>query len=145
MPDRPGQRASDASDSVSGSETPQGELSIRTVAMPADANPSGDIFGGWLLSQMDVAGGIIAHRIAVGRTATVAVDAMKFHLPVFVGDVLCCYAAVARIGRTSIAVKVEAWAERRNSTLRVKVTEGVFTYVAIDEQRRPRPVPTPAV
>jgi acyl-CoA thioesterase YciA len=145
MPDRPSQRASDDRDSVSGSEMPQGELSIRTVAMPADANPSGDIFGGWLLSQMDVAGGIIAHRIAVGRTATVAVDAMKFHLPVFVGDVLCCYAAVARIGRTSIAVKVEAWAERRNSTLRVKVTEGVFTYVAIDEQRRPRPVPTQAV
>lgn len=145
MPDRPAHRASDDRDSGSGSETPQGELSIRTVAMPADANPSGDIFGGWLLSQMDVAGGIIAHRIAVGRTATVAVDAMKFHLPVFVGDVLCCYAAVARIGRTSIAVKVEAWAERRNSTLRVKVTEGVFTYVAIDEQRRPRPVPTQAV
>lgn len=122
-------------------ETPHGELSIRTVAMPADANPSGDIFGGWLLAQMDVAGGIIAHRIAHGRAATVAVDAMKFHLPVFVGDILCCYAAVARIGRTSIAVKVEAWAERRDSTVRVKVTEGVFTYVAIDEHRRPRPVP----
>jgi acyl-CoA thioesterase YciA len=144
MPDRPGQRASDDRDSGGAQETPQGELSIRTVAMPADANPSGDIFGGWLLAQMDVAGGIIAHRIAVGRTVTVAVDAMKFHLPVFVGDILGCYAAVARVGRTSIAVKVEAWAERRNSTQRVKVTEGVFTYVAIDEQRRPRPVPTQA-
>ncbi len=144
MPDRPGQRANDEGATRSPAETPQGELSIRTVAMPADANPSGDIFGGWLLSQMDVAGGIIAHRIALGRTATVAVDAMKFHLPVFVGDVLECYAAVARIGRTSIAVKVEAWAERRNSTFRVKVTEGVFTYVAIDDQRRPRPVPTQA-
>lgn len=141
MPDRPGQRAS----GEGSAETPHGELSIRTVAMPADANPSGDIFGGWLLSQMDVAGGIIAHRIALGRTATVAVDAMKFHLPVFIGDILCCYAAVARVGRTSIAVKVEAWAERRNSTLRVKVTEGVFTYVAIDEQRRPRPLPTQSV
>lgn len=117
---------------------PQGELSIRTVAMPADANPSGDIFGGWLLSQMDVAGGIIAHRIAQGRTVTVAVDAMKFHLPVFVGDILCCYAAVARVGTTSIAVKVEAWAERRDSIVKVKVTEGVFTYVAIDENRKPR-------
>ena len=137
MPDRPSPSATrDASD-----ETPHGELSIRTVAMPADANPAGDIFGGWLLSQMDVAGGIIAHRIALGRTATVAVDAMKFHLPVFVGDILCCYAAVARIGRTSIAVRVEAWAERRNSTVRVKVTEGTFTYVAIDEQRKPRPLP----
>ncbi len=120
---------------------PQGELSIRTVAMPADTNPGGDIFGGWLLSQMDVAGGIIAHRLAQGRTATVAVDAMKFHLPVFVGDVLCCYAHVLRIGTSSIAVKIEAWAERRNSTVRVKVTEGVFTYVALDADRRPRPLP----
>jgi len=119
---------------------PKGELSIRTVAMPADANPSGDIFGGWLLSQMDVAGGINAHRLAQGRAATVAVDAMKFHQPVFVGDVLCCYAEVVRVGRTSIAVKVEAWAERRNSTVRVKVTEGVYTYVAIDAERKPRPV-----
>ncbi len=121
-------------------KTPDGELSIRTVAMPADTNPGGDIFGGWLLSQMDVAGGIIAHRHAKGRAATVAVDAMKFHEPVFVGDVLCCYAKVVRLGTSSIAVKIEAWAERRNSTLRVKVTEGVFTYVAIDEQRKPRPV-----
>ena len=137
MPDQSSRSAQDAASA----DAPQGELSIRTVAMPADANPSGDIFGGWLLSQMDVAGGIIAHRMALGRAATVAIDAMKFHLPVFVGDVLECYAAVARIGRTSIAVKVEAWAERRNSTVRVKVTEGVFTYVAIDEQRRPRPLP----
>jgi acyl-CoA thioesterase YciA len=119
---------------------PEGELSIRTVAMPADTNPGGDIFGGWLLSQMDVAGGIIAHRVAQGRTATVAVDAMKFHLPVHVGDVLCCYARVARLGTTSIAVRVEAWAERRNSTLKVKVTDGTFTYVALDENRRPRPI-----
>jgi acyl-CoA thioesterase YciA len=139
MPDRPGQHAIDEA----AADTPHGELSIRTVAMPADANPSGDIFGGWLLSQMDVAGGIIAHRIAQGRAATVAVDAMKFHLPVFVGDVLCCYAAVHRIGRTSIAVRVEAWAERRNSSVRVKVTEGVFTYVAIDEHRKPRVVARP--
>lgn len=127
--------------SFSEETTPHGELSIRTVAMPADTNPGGDIFGGWLLSQMDVAGGIIAHRQAKGRAATVAVDAMKFHEPVFVGDVLSCYGKIVRIGRSSIAVRVEAWAERRNSTLRVKVTEGVFTYVAIDEQRKPRPVP----
>lgn len=137
MPDRP---SPTVQDDATG-ETPHGELSIRTVAMPADANPSGDIFGGWLLAQMDVAGGIISHRIALGRTATVAVDAMKFHLPVLVGDILCCYAAVSRIGRTSIAVRVEAWAERRNSTVRVKVTEGTFTYVAIDDQRKPRPLP----
>jgi acyl-CoA thioesterase YciA len=135
MPDRTEQQP------TTESATPHGELAIRTVAMPADANPSGDIFGGWLLSQMDVAGGILAHRVAQGRTATVAVDAMKFHRPVFIGDVLCCYAAVARIGTTSIAVKVEAWAERRESTVKVKVTEGIFTYVAIDAERRPRPVP----
>ncbi|MGE0566056.1 MAG: acyl-CoA thioesterase [Alphaproteobacteria bacterium] len=121
---------------------PRGELSIRTVAMPADANPFGDIFGGWLLSQMDIAGGIIAGRRAHGRTATVAVEAMKFHLPVFVGDILACYAYVTRVGTTSIAVKVEAWAERRDSTELVKVTEGVFTYVAMGPNRRPRPVPT---
>lgn len=120
--------------------TPEGELSIRTVAMPADANPAGDIFGGWLLAQMDIAGGILAHRLAQGRAATVAVDAMKFHQPVFVGDVLCCYARIVRVGTSSIAVKVEAWAERRNSTIRVKVTEGVYTYVAIDANRKPRPV-----
>lgn len=122
---------------------PEGDLSTRTVAMPADTNPSGDIFGGWLLSQMDIAGGIIANRRAGGRTATVAVDAMKFHLPVFMGDVLCCYGEILRVGSTSIAVKVEAWAERRNSTERVKVTEGVYTYVAIDENRRPRPIERP--
>jgi acyl-CoA thioesterase YciA len=139
MPDRSHPARDEAN-----TETPRGELSIRTVAMPADANPAGDIFGGWLLSQMDVAGGIIAQRIALGRTATVAVDAMTFHQPVFVGDILSCYAAVSRIGRTSIAVRVEAWAERRNSTVRVKVTEGTFTYVAIDEHRRPRVVPRPA-
>ena len=122
-------------------ETPQGELSIRTIAMPADTNPAGDIFGGWLLSQMDIAGGAVANRRARGRTATVAVDGMKFHLPVFVGDILCCYAEIVRIGRTSIAVRVEAWAERRNSDEHVKVTEGTYTYVAIDAERNPRTVP----
>ena len=132
--------AADSGGNAVSNVQPQGELSTRTVAMPADTNPSGDIFGGWLLSQMDIAGGIIANRHAGGRMATVAVDAMKFHLPVFVGDVLCCYGEIARIGTTSIGVRVEAWAERRHSTERVKVTEGVYTYVAIDENRRPRPL-----
>ena len=91
---------------------PAGELSTRNVAMPADTNPAGDIFGGWLLAQMDIAGGIVANRRAGGRTATVAVDAMKFHLPVFVGDILCCYAEIVRVGTSSIAVKIEAWAEK---------------------------------
>ncbi|MDJ0949552.1 MAG: acyl-CoA thioesterase [Alphaproteobacteria bacterium] len=119
---------------------PRGELSIRTLAMPADTNPAGDIFGGWLLSQMDIAGGLVASGRAGGRTATIAVEAMKFHLPVFVGDVLCCYGEIIKLGTTSIGVRVEAWVLRRNSGDRVLVTEGVFTYVAIDENRRPRPV-----
>lgn len=123
---------------------PRGELAIRTLAMPADTNPRGDIFGGWLLSQMDIAGGMIAGQRATGRTATVAVEAMKFHRPVFVGDVLCCYGEIVRVGTTSIAVRVEAWAIRHDSVDRIHVTEGEFTYVAIDENRRPRPVPAAA-
>ena len=120
---------------------PRGELAIRTLAMPSDTNPAGDIFGGWLLAQMDIAGGLIASQRAGGRTATVAVEAMKFHLPVFVGDVLCCYGEIVKVGRTSIAVRIEAWVLRRDSHARVQVTEGVFTYVAIAPDRRPRPVP----
>jgi acyl-CoA thioesterase YciA len=114
---------------------------IRTIAMPADANAAGDIFGGWVLSQMDLAGGIAATRRAGGRCATVAVDAMAFHLPVFVGDDVSCYAEIVRVGRSSIAVKVETFATRYRSGETLKVTEGLFTYVAIDENRRPRPVP----
>lgn len=119
---------------------PRGELVIRTLAMPADTNPAGDIFGGWLLAQMDIAGGLIANQLAGGRAATVAVEAMKFHLPVFVGDVLCCYGEVVNEGRTSVAVHIEAWVLRSYSDVRVQVTEGVFTYVAIDENRCPRPI-----
>ncbi len=117
---------------------PRGELTIRTLAMPADTNPSGDIFGGWLLSQMDIAGGEAAQVRARGRTVTVAVEAMTFHLPVFVGDIVCCYAEVVGSGRTSVSVRVEAWSVRRRTRNRVLVTDGVFTYVAVDENRRPR-------
>ena len=92
---------------------PRGELSIRTLAMPADTNPYGDIFGGWLLGQMDIAGGIFAAKIASGRTATVAVDSMTFRKRVYVGDVMCIYTDLVRIGRTSVAVHVEAWVLRR--------------------------------
>ena len=120
---------------------PRGELQIRTLAMPADANPNGDIFGGWLLSQMDVAGGIHASRRAGGRVATVAIDAMTFHLPVFIGDVVCCYADTEKVGRTSMAIHIEAWVIRRGAAERVLVTQGRFTYVAIGEDRRPRIVP----
>ncbi len=119
----------------------QHEAALRTIAMPADANPSGDIFGGWLLAQMDLAGSIPAARRAQGRVVTVAVDAMAFHQPVEVGDEVSCYADVSRVGRTSITVDVEAWKRQRHSHQRTKVTDGVFTYVKIDDNRRPQPVP----
>ena len=121
-------------------DQPRGEMQTRTLAMPADANPSGDIFGGWVLAQMDIAGGIAAAQIAKGRVATVAVTAMTFHLPVFVGDVLCVYASEPRIGRTSITLNLEAWALRRQSGRRVKVTQGEFVFVALDEGGQPRAV-----
>ncbi len=132
-----------ATDTATGSDAsrePRGSLSIRTVCMPADTNPSGDIFGGWLLGQMDIAGGVFAAQVAQGRTATVAVDAMVFRKPVRVGDVMCLYTELVRIGTTSIAVRVEAWVVRQNQGERILVTEGTFTYVALDDQHRPRKV-----
>ena len=122
-------------------EKPRGELTLRTLAMPADVNVNGDIFGGWVLSQMDIAAGIVGGTRAQGRVATVAIDAMKFIRPVHVGDVLCIYARVDRVGRTSMAIALEAWALRGRWGAREKVTEGVFTFVAIDEDGRPRIVP----
>jgi acyl-CoA thioesterase YciA len=120
---------------------PATEPALRAIAMPADANPNGDIFGGWLLAQMDLAGGNIANQRARGRVATVAVERMEFHLPVYVGDEVSCYATIQRIGRTSMTIAVETWVRRRDGGARVKVTQGVFTYVAIDRTGRPRPVP----
>ncbi len=120
---------------------PRGALAIRTLAMPADANPSGDIFGGWVLSQMDIAGGIVARERARSRVATVAVTAMTFHLPVYVGDVLCAYVEIEKVGRTSMTTWIEAWALRGRSGDRVRVTAGQFVYVALDEDGRPRQVP----
>lgn len=125
---------------MSDPEQPEGELTLRTLAMPADVNVNGDIFGGWVLSQMDIAGGIVAGERARGRVATVAVDAMKFIRPVKVGDVLCIYAQVERVGRTSLGIGIEAWVLRDRIGEREKVTEAVFTFVAIDEQGRPRVV-----
>ncbi len=119
---------------------PRGELTTRTLAMPGDATPSGDIFGGWVLSQMDIAAGIAAGTRAKGRVATVAIDAMKFLRPVRVGDVLCVYTTLGRVGRTSLAIRLEAWALRDRIGAREKVTEGLFTFVAIDADGRPRPV-----
>ncbi|MBT4721479.1 MAG: acyl-CoA thioesterase [Rhodospirillaceae bacterium] len=122
--------------------SPKGEAAIMTVAMPADANPMGDIFGGWLLSQMDIAGGVAASARAKGRTATIGVKEMEFHKPVKVGDRLTCYAEVTRIGRTSLTIAIEAWTTNHyRQTAPTKVTEGVFTYVALDEDGKPRPVP----
>src|SRR5262245_37570513 len=125
------------------SEKPRGQLSLRTLAMPKDANPSGDIFGGWVLSQMDIAAGMSASQRSRGRVATVAIDAMSFKLPVFVGDILCVYTDILGIGTTSMKIHVEAWVLRDRLGERVKVTEGLFTFVAIDENRKPRPVPPP--
>lgn len=122
-------------------EEPHGELTLRTQAMPADMNGNGDIFGGWVLSQMDVASGIIAGKRAQGRVTTVAVDAMKFIRPVKVGDVLCVYGWVDRVGRTSMGIALEAWVLRGYSASREKVTQGMFTYVAIDDAGKPRAVP----
>ncbi len=118
------------------------EPAIRVLAMPADTNPTGDIFGGWIMAQMDLAGGILASRRARGRVVTVAMNAFEFHHPVYVGDLLSCYGRVVRVGRTSLTLHLEAFAERAAELGQVvKVTEATATFVAVDEQRRPRPVP----
>ncbi len=117
---------------------------VRVIAMPADTNPSGDIFGGWLMAQMDLAAGNAAARRARGRCATVAVDKMTFHRPVLVGDEVSFYAAIERIGRTSMVIHVEAWRRARDSDEIGLVTEATFTFVAIDENRRPREIPPEA-
>ena len=120
---------------------PIGEPVIRTVTMPADTNPAGDIFGGWLMAQMDLAAGNAAARRARGRCATVAADSMVSHSPVFVGDEVSLYADIVRVGRTSLSIRIEAWRRSRDGDDCFKVTEATFTFVAIDDQRRPRPVP----
>lgn len=120
---------------------PKGALTIRTLAMPADTNPAGDIFGGWVLSQMDIAGSICAVERVQGRVATVAVEAMTFIAPVKVGDVLCVYTTIERVGNTSITIAMEAWARRNRLADRVKVTEGRFVYVALDEHGQKRVIP----
>ena len=124
-------------------EQPSGELTVRLIAMPADTNANGDIFGGWVLSQMDQAGGIAAVERAQGRVVTVAVEAMTFIRPVHIGDVLCVYTEVAKVGRSSMKIHIEAWAQRFRTHRREKVTDAVFTFVAIDETGRPRPIPAP--
>jgi len=117
---------------------PHGALTIRTLAMPADTNPAGDIFGGWVMSQMDIAGAIAAVERARGRVVTVAVEAMPFIAPVKVGDILCVYTSIERVGVTSITVAVEAWARRNRLDDRVKVTDGHFVYVSLGDDGHKR-------
>ena len=118
----------------------KGTLCIQTIAMPRDTNPNGDIFGGWLVSQMDLAGAIMARRIARGRVTTVAIDSMSFHSPVLVGDLVSCYAREIKKGRSSIQVAIEVWAGQESLYGLKKVTEANFTFVAIDRSGRPRPL-----
>ncbi len=122
---------------------PDGTLMLRTMSMPADANPNGDIFGGWLMSQMDTAGAIMAYEMCRGKVVTVAVDQIVFKNPVNVGDVVCCYCKLVHIGHTSIKIKLELWARKNcaEKVSRVKVTEAGFTYVAVDNDGKKRPLP----
>lgn len=124
---------------------PAGHMLLRTLAMPADANANGDIFGGWIMSQMDIAGGILAKEIALGRTCTVSVNGMTFLAPVQIGDVVCCYGHCSRIGNSSLTIDLEVWIKpvlrREQDKPRFCVTEATFTYVAIDDEGRPRQIP----
>ena len=117
---------------------PSGDLCIRTLAMPADTNANGDIFGGWLLSQMDVGGGVFASKVANSRTVTVAIEAMNFRKAVYVGDLVSVYANLVRVGRTSLTVHLEAWVLRRKELEPILVTDGNFTYVSIDDHGNPQ-------
>ncbi len=133
MPDKPAHAAP-------APVAPEGELSIRTMAMPADTNQNGDIFGGWLLSQMDIAGGIFASKVSQSRAVTVAIEAMTFRKPVYVGDVVSVFCTTVRLGRTSIMVHIEAWVQRRNESQLILVTDGNYTYVAIDDHGHPQAI-----
>lgn len=126
-------------------QEPQGELCIRALAMPADTNQNGDIFGGWLLSQMDLAGSVFAYKTIRARTVTVAIEAMTFRKPVYIGDLVSVYGTQVRIGRTSITVHIEAWVQRRNEDNIFLVTDGNFIYVSIDEHGKPREITHPPV
>ena len=119
---------------------PRGEPSVKVIAMPKDANPDGDVFGGWILSMMDLAGALPARRLAKKRVVTVALDNVQFLEPVFIGDMVECFATIEKVGRTSITVKVDTFVERRESGECQKVTEGHFVYVALGKDREPAPV-----
>jgi acyl-CoA thioesterase YciA len=119
---------------------PRGELTLRTLAMPADANPAGDIFGGWVMSQMDIGSALCAVDRTRSRVVTAAVDRMSFIAPVHVGDVLCVYAEVDKVGRTSLNIHVEAWVLRDKQGERVQVTQGTFIFVALDDEGKPKTI-----
>lgn len=123
-------------------KNPQGELTIQTLAMPSDTNPNGDIFGGWLVSQMDLAAGVLAKRISKGRVVTVSIQSMSFLKPVHVGDVVSCHVALIKQGKTSMSIAVEVWVQSSCDSSRYQVTEGVFVFVAVNELGRPRQVCT---
>jgi acyl-CoA thioesterase YciA len=125
---------------IDANPTPQGELSLQQVAMPGDTNPHGDVFGGWLLSQMDLAGYVTACEVAGGRVATVAVESMSFLTPVHVGAVVSCYSDILEVGRSSVRIMVEVWINSRHDGEPIKVTEGTFIYVAIDSDKRTRQI-----
>jgi acyl-CoA thioesterase YciA len=120
---------------------PQGALTLQTLAFPADTNAAGDIFGGWVLSQMDIAGGIAAAQRAKGRCATVAIDAMRFYAPVLVGDLFTVYTQIAKTGRTSITLHIESWVRRQRTGEQILVTAGEFTFVALKETGEKRDLP----
>lgn len=120
---------------------PRGEITIQTLAMPADTNANGDIFGGWLVSQMDLAAGVLAKKLAQGRVVTVAINSMTFLKPVRVGDIVSCHVELVKRGNTSMTIAVEVWVDSSACQKKVKVTEGIFVFVAIDSEGRPRTVP----
>ena len=134
MPDQPQRPATEGA-------LPRGELASRVLAMPTDINPKGDIFGGWIMSLMDMAGKMSATSVANGRVVTVAVDRIVFRQPVRVGDVVCCYTEIVRTGNSSITLSIEVWAIRQGQGNRLKVTDATFTFVAVDDDGRPRPLP----
>lgn len=127
--------------SKAGATGPKGEITLQTIAMPADANANGDIFGGWLMGQMDLGASVLARRRARGRVATVAVNGMEFHKPVWVGDVLAIHAEIAREGRSSMTIAIEAWVTRLPEGAHFRVTQATFVFVAIDEAGKPRRLP----
>ncbi|WP_218944878.1 MULTISPECIES: acyl-CoA thioesterase [unclassified Acinetobacter] len=123
---------------------PEGILSLQTIAMPADTNWSGDVFGGWIVSQMDLAGAIHAERFSKGRCATISINQMTFLVPVKVGDVISCYTQILKVGKTSIQMEIEVWDSHDDSRAPIRVTEGVFTFVAVDVKGNKRLIPEEA-